>query len=97
MTSFWIADANRMHAVVDSADERDIWVRIRGWMNAGEPGPADQVWVRHPAGLFGCVPFEALAAGWAELGWELGPPPDPAGTTTDPAPRDVAVPKSKKE
>jgi hypothetical protein len=96
MTAYWIADATGAHALVEGDEQRDIWVHLRGWHLSGEPGPTDQVRVVN-GDLFGCVPFAALADGWADLGWAPGPPPEPVDLTRDPAPIAPAVepPKPK--
>lgn len=89
MTSYWIADAYGTLAVVEGVDQRDLWTRVRGWRLAGEPGPADRVYVVHDeAGPGGPLPFEALADGWTAFGWKPGPPPEPVDVTKDPALRD---------
>lgn len=76
MTMQWIVSATGIKALVDDGDV-PMWTQVHGWAVSTEPGPAEQVWVQHPDGPRGCIPFEALAEGWAELGWEVGPPPAP--------------------
>lgn len=82
---FWIADHAGTHALVDTADERAVWTRVRGWHDSDEPGANNQVRVVN-GDLFGCIPVSALEAGWAEMGWKPGPPPEPVDIHRDPAP-----------
>jgi hypothetical protein len=92
--SYWIADVEGNHALVEGADARDEWTKIRGWSEVGEPGPNDQVHVvnEHPEVGPGRLPYAALAAGLDGYGWRPGPPPPPFDATKDPALTDVAVP-----
>jgi len=92
--TFWIADALGAHAVVAGEDERDQWVRGRGWADAAEPSGFDQVHIVN-GDMHGCVPFAALAEGWADLGWSPGPPPEPVNILKDPALVDQAAPPIK--
>jgi len=85
--SHWIADPAGVHALVDGDDQLTYWTRIRGWSIADEPGPADQVHIRHPDVGAGRIPYEALTGGWADLGWTAGPPPEPVDLTIEVAPQ----------
>jgi hypothetical protein len=73
--SYWIADVEGNHALVEGADARDEWTKIRGWSEVGEPGPNDQVHVvnEHPEVGPGRLPYAALAAGLDGYGWRPGP------------------------
>lgn len=84
MTS-WIKNAAGDHALIDD-DQVELWTRLRGWQTADEPSPTTQVWVHHDGLTPARIPYEALAAGWSDMGWTAGPPPEPV----DPA-RQVAV------
>jgi hypothetical protein len=84
---YWIHDVEGVYAQVEGAEARDEWTKVRGWTEADEPGPTDQVHVinenpeiaqGHP------LPYAALE-GWVGLGFSAGPPPQPYGTTK-PAP-----------
>jgi hypothetical protein len=83
---YWIRDAEGVSALVEGAEQRDMWTKVRGWSEADEPGPNDQVWVanEHPDILPGRLPFAAIEL-HAGLGWSAGPPPELEGTTKDPA------------
>lgn len=84
MTWHWIKDSAGVHALVDDG-QHEQWTRVRGWSDADEPGPTDRVYVTHDgAGTGGPLPFEALAEGFAALGWKPGPPPEPVDITKDP-------------
>lgn len=85
MAARWIADNFGTYALVDGAEQRALWTLTRGWHHADKPGPNDQVRVVN-GDMFGCIPFGALAAGWAEKGWKPGPPPEPVDVHRDPAP-----------
>jgi len=92
---YWITDSEGVYAQVEGADQLALWTRVRGWAEAGEPGPTDQVWVvnEHPEVGPGRMPYAAVAL-HAGLGWSAGPPfgdfgpaPEPpAKTTKAPAP-----------
>ena len=86
-TNYWIADVEGVHALVEGADQRDEWTKVRGWHEAGEPGPADQVHVVNetPGVGPGRLPYGALGAGLSGYGWRPGPPPAPFDATRDPA------------
>jgi hypothetical protein len=66
---YWISDSEGVFAQVEGADERDQWTRVRGWSEADEPGPTDQVWVanEHPDIAPGRLPYGAVEH-WAGLG-----------------------------
>lgn len=91
--NYWIIDHEGVYALVEGAEQRDEWTKVRGWTTAAEPGPTDQVHVvndnpeiaqGHP------LPYAALP-GWAPLGFRPGPPPAPVDTTKDPALVDQAL------
>ena len=92
--SYWIADVEGVYALVEGADQRDEWTKVRGWHEAAEPGPTDQVHVvnENPEILPGRLPYGALGAGLDGYGWRPGPPPAPYDATKDPALTDVVVP-----
>lgn len=80
---YWIASSIGYHALVEGADARDEWTKIRGWHEAAEPtNPDTQVHVVN-GDLAGCIPLAAIGD-WAALGWEPGPPPVPRDITKDP-------------
>jgi hypothetical protein len=86
-SSYWIADAEGTRAVVEGADERDRWVRLRGWTESTEPDRQDFVWVRHEDPALGAARMTWEAAqldAWAGRGWTPGAPPEPAGATPAP-------------
>lgn len=87
--NYWIASPGGDLALVTGAEQRDLWTKVRGWSESGEPGPADRVHLTHAeVGHGGPLPFEALAAGFGAFGWSPGPPPEPVDITKDPALRD---------
>jgi hypothetical protein len=88
----WIQDVEGVFAQVE-AGARDLWTKVRGWAEADEPGPTDQVWVvnENPEIGPGRLPYAAVEL-HAGLGWAAGAPPEPAGTTKDPAPVEQATP-----
>ncbi|GIE35896.1 hypothetical protein Ait01nite_089410 [Actinoplanes italicus] len=80
----WIKNNSGEYAWVDDPDQAAVWTRVRGWSEAGEPGLADRIHVVHPEfGHGNPLPAEALASGWAAMGWEPGPPPEPVDLTRD--------------
>lgn len=89
MTRIWIADPHGVHALID-AGQRDLWVRARGWRDATEPGVTDQVQVVN-GDMSGRMPYGALAAFSADLGWAAGPPPEPVDPTREQAPVNAPV------
>jgi len=92
--SYWIRDVDGTYAQVDGTAERDQWVKVNNWSEAGEPSPTDQVHVvnENPEIGRGRLPYGAVEA-WAGLGWKPGPPPggenapavEPAKPTKAPA------------
>lgn len=84
--SFWIVDPHGVYALVDNADQRDIWTKVRAWREVTDgPGPNDRVHLVHDdVGHGGPLPFEALAEGWGDMGWRPGAPPEPVDLTKDP-------------
>jgi hypothetical protein len=84
--TYWIRDAEGAFALVEGADQRDTWTRVRGWRETAEPGPSDRVHIVHPeVGHGGPLPYEAIVGtAWAGLGWKPGPPPQPVDLTKDP-------------
>lgn len=44
---FWIADSEGVKAVVEGAEARDHWVRVRGWSETTEPTGYEFQWVRN--------------------------------------------------
>lgn len=93
--SHWIADVHGTHAVVETADELATWTRVRGWREASEPAPSDQVYITRAPDLHGRIPYEALLGGWADEGWKPGPPPEPVDPTRPPAPPVPVEPAAK--
>lgn len=86
-THYWICDIAGTYALVEGAEQRDEWVKVRGWAETVEPGPTDQVHVVNdePTVGGGRLPYAALEAGMDGLGWKPGPPPEPVDVTRDPA------------
>lgn len=84
MNNYWIANPEGEYALVDGAAARDEWIKVRGWHEAGEPGPTDQVHVvnENPEVGPGRLPYAAVAL-HAGLGWKAGPPPSPVDVTKD--------------
>jgi hypothetical protein len=77
---YLIRDTEGVLAVVEGAEARDLWTKVRGWSEAdADPQATDMVHVRnenpeiaqgHP------VPYGALD-GWAGYGFYPAPPPEP--------------------
>jgi hypothetical protein len=84
-SNYWIADTEGVYALVEGADQRDEWTKVRGWSEAAEPGPTDQVHVvnENPEILPGRLPYAAVEL-HSGLGWKAGPPPAPYDATKDP-------------
>jgi hypothetical protein len=89
---YWIHDVEGVYALVEGADQRDEWTKVRGWTEADEPGPFDQVHVvnENPEIFPGRLPFGAVEH-WAGMGWSAGPPV-PANETLNSAPVEQAAP-----
>jgi hypothetical protein len=86
-----------VYARVEGAAERDLWTKVRGWAEADEPGPTDQVHVvnEHPEIGPGQLPYGAVPD-WGGLGWKPGPPPESSAVPGEPAaaaPKRSPVPK----
>lgn len=99
MSTHWITGDNGRYGFVDDDEQLQTWTVLYGWHETVEPGPLGQTYVRNPAqNLTGCIPFGALASGWAESGWEPGPPPIPTDPTrpkeppAQPPPEEFAAP-----
>jgi hypothetical protein len=86
---YWITDPRGDYALVTGTEQRDVWTKVRGWSESGEPGPADRVHLVHTeVGHGGPLLYESLAVGFADGQWSPGPPPEPVDVTKDPALRD---------
>jgi hypothetical protein len=82
---YWIASPSGEYALVEGAEQRDLWTKVRGWRETDEPGPTDRVHISHPeVGHGNPLPYEALDGQWTGLGWAAGPPPEPVDMTKDP-------------
>lgn len=82
---YWITSPAGVFAQVEGTEQRDMWTKVRGWSDAEEPAGNDRLYLVHTAaGFGGPIPFEALADGWADMGWSPGPPPMPLDITKDP-------------
>lgn len=83
--SYWIRDVDGAYALVEGTEQRDVWTKVRGWVDADEPGPTDQVHVvnEHPEIGPGQLPYGAIED-WAGLGWKPGPPPDSTAAEVQP-------------
>lgn len=46
---YWITDASGVKAVVEGAEARDEWTRVRGWSETTEPVGYEFQWVRNAA------------------------------------------------
>lgn len=95
----WIQDTQGVYALVEGAEARDQWTKVRGWAEAGEPGPTDQVHVvnENPEIGPGFLPYGAVEL-HAGLGWSAGPPPEPVPAfvpAETPAPSADAVKPTK--
>ncbi|MDT5023627.1 MAG: hypothetical protein QOE61_53 [Micromonosporaceae bacterium] len=44
---YWIADIEGVKAVVEGADARDEWTRVRGWSETTEPVGQEFQWIRN--------------------------------------------------
>jgi hypothetical protein len=82
--TYWIADVEGVKAVVEGADARDLWTRVRGWTATTEPAPGDRVWLRNETHDGRQVFAAAAAPHWAGLGWVPSDPPEPIDPTKDP-------------
>lgn len=91
MTKYWIHDTEGVYAQVEGTEARDEWTKVRGWSEADEPGPNEQIHVvnEHPEIGPGRLPYGAVEH-WAGLGWSAGPPPAPENSA--PADPPVAEP-----
>lgn len=89
----WIKDVEGVYAQVDGAEACDWWTKVRGWVEADEPGPTDQVCVvnAHPEIGPARLPYGVIAD-LAGLGWAAGPPPDPNGEAPAPVDQPAAGP-----
>lgn len=88
----WIKDVEGVFALVEN-EARDWWTRVKGWVEAGEPGPTDQVHVinEHPEVGPARLPY-GVVPDMAGLGWSAGPPADPNGEAPAPADQSAAEP-----
>jgi hypothetical protein len=87
-TTYWISNAEGVHAQVEGAEQRDLATRLYGWAEVDEPGPLDQVHAvnEHPEIGPGRLSYGALASdAWAGRGWRPGPPPELATPVDEPA------------
>lgn len=84
---YWIKDRNTgTFGLVEGAEQRDLWVGVRGWDEADEPAPTDKVWLHHAETGGRCAMTREAADGlWAGIGWAYSAPPEPADPTRDPA------------
>jgi hypothetical protein len=89
----WIKDVESVFAQVTGAEVRDWWTKVRGWVEADEPGPTDQVHVvnEHPEIGPARLPY-GVVPDMAGLGWSAGPPPDPDAEAPVPADQPAAEP-----
>lgn len=90
--NYWIADPNTgAKALVEGAEERNLWTLQHGWSESDEPAAEDQVWV-HNSETDGrsTLPFGAVGEGsyWRGVGFSPSAPPEPVDLTKDPARRD---------
>ena len=92
-SKFWIADHQGAKAAVDTAAERDYWVRVQGWSETTEPTGLEFQHVQHAEhGGRGRLVHDAALL-HEELGWlPSGPPPVPG--SPEPAPAPKSSPKS---
>jgi len=85
---YWISDVGGVKAVVEGAEARDEWTRVRGWSETTEPTGQEFQWIRNAGhGGKGVMNHEAVLL-HAGLGWfPSGPegydepvdaPPEPA-------------------
>lgn len=93
--TYWITDSDGTYAVVDGADERDLWTKVRGWAEADEPGPTDQVCVSHEGAGRGRIPYAALQGEWSGLGWTAAAPPEPVNLAIPPERRAQVKPAAE--
>lgn len=90
--TYWIADPEGVKARVTNAEDRDHWVRVKGWAEADEPTGQEFVWVRNEAPDHhgkGVMNHDALLLAGG-LGWVASGPPG----YDEPAPAPAAEPKS---
>jgi hypothetical protein len=89
---FWIADAEGAKAVVTGPEDRDEWVKVRGWTETDEPVDGEFQYIRNVNhGGVGRMTHAAVAL-HAGLGWVPSGPPgydEPAA-----APAKSSPPKS---
>lgn len=96
--TYWIADPNGgAKALVETAEERDRWVQVRGWAESAGPVSGDRVWV-HNAQTGGrtTLPHDTLGVGgyWRGVGFAPSAPPEPVDLTKEPSLRDQVAPPS---
>ncbi|AGL13880.1 hypothetical protein [Actinoplanes sp. N902-109] len=83
-TLYWIADTTGAKAIVEGADERDTWTKVRGWAETTEPVAGELVWMQHEE-HGGRAQFDArVVPDWEHLGWNVSSPPEPVDLTKDP-------------
>lgn len=90
--TYWMTDGFGVKALMEGADERDLWAVSEGWAVTTEPESGDMVWLKHEE-TGGQQKLNADVMGrFAALGWHPSPPPAPVDLTKDPLPEPEPVP-----
>jgi hypothetical protein len=87
-STYWIADAEGTKALVEGADQRDYWTKVRGWSEASEPEGLEFVWLRSDL-LPDSAPTRlnwvaANDKAWTDNGFRPCPPPEPVNLALPP-------------
>lgn len=78
--TYWIVDGEGTKALVEGADQRDYWTKVRGWSESSEPTGYEFVWLRNDGLDSAPVRMNWTAsqdAVWTDLGFRPGMPPEP--------------------
>jgi hypothetical protein len=81
---YWIADVEGVKAVVEGAEARDMWTKVRGWTETTEPVGQEFQWIRNADHGGRGVMNHAAALLHEGLGWFPSDPPEPVDMTKDP-------------
>jgi hypothetical protein len=93
LKKYWIADIEGVKAVVDGADARDEWTRVRGWSETTEPVGQEFQWIRNVNhGGKGVMNHEAALL-HEGLGWFPSGPDGYDEPESAPAPESKSSPK----
>jgi hypothetical protein len=98
-STYWIADAEGTKALVEGADQRDYWTKVRGWSEASEPEGLEFVWLRSDL-LPDSAPTRlnwvaANDKAWTDNGFRPCPPPEPVNLAIPPERRAQVKPAAE--